>query len=197
MVRGVIFDLDGTLFDADYDWPEIKRRLGVGSPEESILDFLERLPEEEREQKEQMLEQIEDRATESGSLRPGAAALLESLGGQGLKLALVTNNRRELVNQILGEHGLQFDLVLTRDSGLHKPSGAPLLRAAQLLGLHLGELAAVGDGEFDLQAAREAGLGLVIIVNPEVDRFVGRSDYAVRDLGEAQSIFAELLGQRR
>ena len=28
-IKCVIFDLDGTLFDAPYDWSEIKRALGV------------------------------------------------------------------------------------------------------------------------------------------------------------------------
>ncbi|MFQ6117359.1 MAG: HAD family hydrolase, partial [Candidatus Bipolaricaulia bacterium] len=88
-------------------------------------------------------------------------------------------------------------LVLTRESGLTKPSGAPLLLAAQRLHLEPGDLAAVGDNEFDLRAAREAGLGLIIIVNPDVERFKGRCDYAVRDLEELKVLFGRLLQQRR
>ncbi|MFQ6034132.1 MAG: HAD family hydrolase, partial [Candidatus Bipolaricaulia bacterium] len=98
---------------------------------------------------------------------------------------------------VLERYGLHFDLVLTRESGLTKPSGAPLLLVAQRLHLEPGDLAAVGDNEFDLRAAREAGLGLIIIVNPDVERFKGRCDYAVRDLEELKVLFGRLLQQRR
>lgn len=197
MIHGVIFDLDGTLFEADYDWPAIKRRLGLPSSDSSIMDYLGSLPPEEREQKEQMLEGIEDRATQAGRLKPGTVELLDFLREQRLILALVTNNRWENVRWVLERYGLRFDLVLTRESGLFKPSGAPLLLAAERLGLRPEELMAVGDGEFDLRAAHEAGLGLVIIVNPDADKFTGRCDYAVRDLKELELIFAELLQRQR
>lgn len=197
MIRGAIFDLDGTLFEGDYDWPAIRRQLGVPSPDGSIMDYLRSLPPRERERKEWLLERVEDRATRAGQLKPGAVELLDLLHKQGLKLALVTNNRRENALRILERYGLHFDLVLARESGLFKPSGAPLLSAARELDLEPGELVAVGDGEFDLRAGREARMGLVIIVNPDTERFKGRCDHAVRALEELQSIFTELLRRER
>ncbi|MFQ6117429.1 MAG: HAD family hydrolase, partial [Candidatus Bipolaricaulia bacterium] len=127
MTEGVIFDLDGTLFEADYDWPAIKRRLGLSYPDGSIMDYLRSLPEGERAQKERLLEEIEDRATREGRLISGAVELLQFLHERGLLTALVTNNRQRNVRRILERYGLHFDLVLTRESGLTKPSGAPLL----------------------------------------------------------------------
>jgi phosphoglycolate phosphatase-like HAD superfamily hydrolase len=109
MIKGVIFDLDGTLFEADYDWPAIKRRLGLPNPDGSIMDYLRSLPEGEREQNERLLEEIEDRATAAGRLKPGAAELLDYLHGQGLITALVTNNRQRNVQQILERYGLRFE----------------------------------------------------------------------------------------
>lgn len=193
MIHGVIFDLDGTLFEADYDWKAIKRRLGVPSPDGSIIEYLESLPQGEQKRKEQLLEEIEDRATREGRLKPGAVELLDFLHERGLITALVTNNRRENAERVLARYGLEFDLVLTRESGLTKPSGAPLLLATERLNLKPGDLAAVGDNEFDLRAAHEAGLGLIIIVNPDVDRFKGRCDYAVRDLEELKDLLGRLL----
>lgn len=197
VIRGAIFDLDGTLFEGDYDWPAIKRQLGVDRPDGSILDHLRSLPPEERERKEKLLESIEDRATSAGRLRPGAAALLDDLRREGLKLAMVTNNRRENVERILGRYGLHFDVVVTRESGHFKPSGSPLLLAARKLDLTPEELVAVGDSEFDLRAGREAGMGSVIIVGSEADRFEGRCDLIARDLIELRSRVTELLPQER
>ena len=189
MIRGVIFDLDGTLFDAEYDWPAIKRKLGVARADGSILDHLRTLPPDEAQEKRGLLESIEDRATRNGRLKEGARDLLSDLRENGMQLALVTNNRASNADVVLERYRLTFDVVLTRDSGWHKPSGEPLLQAARRMGLDPGELAAIGDNEFDLRAAKSAGVALVIIVNPDIERFAGRCDVVVSDLSELRGIF--------
>ena len=93
MIRGVIFDLDGTLFEADYDWPAIKRQLGVSRADGSILDHLRTLPPEEARRKRELLESIEDRATREGRLKAGTRELLADLRRKGMRLALVTMPR--------------------------------------------------------------------------------------------------------
>jgi phosphoglycolate phosphatase len=192
VIRGILFDLDGTLFDAPYDWPAIKRRLGVRRADGSILDHLGALPPDERRRKRAELEAIERRATRDGRLREGVPSLLDSLRARGLRLALVTNNHGRCVNEILTRYALRFDVVVTRDDGLFKPSAAPLLAAARRLGLKPPDLAAVGDNEFDNRAAHEAGMAYVIIVNADVERFTGRCDFAVPDLAEARRVLDRL-----
>jgi len=192
MIRGVIFDLDGTLFDGPYDWPAIRRTLGLSPTDGSILEHIAGLPADERRSKEQTLRRIEARATREGRLKQGAVELLELLRGKGLALALVTNNHRRCAEEILERYSLRFDLVQTRESGLFKPSGAALLRAAREIGLRPAELAAVGDNELDNRAAHESGMGLVIIVNPDVERFAGRCHHAVRDLAELHELCTRL-----
>lgn len=196
-LRGVIFDLDGTLFEADYDWPAIKRQLGLQDPRMAIMDYFKTLPPQERRVRERLLEEIEDQATAAGKLKPGARELIQFLKGRGLKLALVTNNRRAVVERILVRYDLDFDfdLVLTREIGVYKPSGEPLLLAARGLGLEEREVIAVGDGEFDLRAARDAGIP-VIIVNPNTEAFRGRADRVVRDLFALRGLLNRLLERR-
>ena len=193
MIRGVLFDLDGTLFDGDYDWPAIRRTLGVSRAHGTILEHLDSLPADQRQGKECLLREFEERATRNGRLKPGAAELLDRLRTKGMKLALVTNNHRECAEKIVSRYALSFDLVQTRESGLYKPSGAALLRAARELGVDPDELVAVGDNELDNRAAQDAGMAVVIIVNPEVDRFRGRCDYALGDLVELRALFERLL----
>jgi len=193
MIRGVIFDLDGTLFDGDYDWPEIKRRLGVSRSGGTILDHLESLPPEERERKERLLREFEERATRHGTLKPGAVELLDFLRKKGVKLALVTNNNGSCAETILQRYRLRFDLVQTRESGLFKPSGEALLRAARGIGLDPGELVAVGDNELDNRAAHEAGMAVVIIITQRSEKFDGRCDHVIRDLDQLRPILERLL----
>lgn len=194
VIRGVIFDLDGTLFDADYDWPAIKRALGVSGADGTILDHLQTLPPAQARKKRALLEGIEDQATRTGHLKPAALDLLADLRRMGMKLALVTNNRESNARYVLEQFQLGFDVVLTRDDGWYKPSGEPLLQAARRLELSPGSLAAVGDNDLDLRAARSASVALAVIVNPDARGFAGRCDVLVNDLGELRSVFARLDG---
>lgn len=195
MIRGVIFDMDGTLFEADYDWPAIRRQIGVPASASTILDHLASLPPGEREEGERLLRSIESKATRGGRLKPGARRLLDFLRGKALRLALVTNNHRASVDWVLSTFGLGFDLVLSRETGLYKPSPAPLLKAARGLEIEPGELAAVGDNEYDNRAAHDAGMALVIIVSPEEKRFEGSCDHSVRDLDQVRAIFEALFDE--
>lgn len=194
MIRGAIFDLDGTLFDGPYDWPGIRRKLGLDEADATILEHLAALPAAQREPKERQLREFEESATRNGTLRPGAAGLIDWLRGLGLNLALVTNNNGDCAAEIVRRYGLRFDLVQTRESGLYKPSGQAILRAAHGLGLPPEEIVAVGDNELDNRAAHEAGVAAVIIINPDVDRFRGRCDHALRDLDELRPTLERLLG---
>ncbi|NTV82237.1 MAG: hypothetical protein HGA24_12565, partial [Candidatus Aminicenantes bacterium] len=45
-LKGVIFDLDGTVVENDYDWTGIREALGTGAT--SILGYLASLDEPER-----------------------------------------------------------------------------------------------------------------------------------------------------
>ena len=193
MICGVIFDLDGTLFDGEYDWPAIKRSLGVSRSGGTILDHLASLPDAERERKERLLREFEERATRQGTLKPGAAELLDSLRSRGVKLALVTNNNGACAETILRRYRLRFDLVQTRESGLFKPSGEALLRAARGIGLDPDEIVAVGDNELDNRAAHEAGMAIVVIITDQVEDFEGRCDHVIRDLGQLRPILDRLL----
>jgi len=161
-VRALIFDLDGTLVESDYDWPAIRRELGITEP--SIVDALNGLPEPERSRQWTRLEEIEREATAAARLRPGARELVTWLRGRGLPCALVTNNTAENTSSLLSRFGLGFDLVMTRDDGLWKPSGAPVRAAAHRLGVPIEACAKVGDGRYDVLAGREAGCGVVALV---------------------------------
>lgn len=155
--------MDGTLVEVPYDWAEIRAELGAA--EVSILTYLERLAEPERSRKRAILERHEEAATERARLRPGVRRLLNRLRGRGIRTALVTNNSRKNTDTLLGKFGLVFDLVMTRDDGLWKPSGAPLLAAMKRLELDPSECLAVGDSHFDIRAAREAGIRRIFVIS--------------------------------
>lgn len=170
-LKGVIFDLDGTVVENDYDWTRIREELGTGSM--SILAYLDALGEPERSAKWAILESHEARQTEASVLRDGFHELLARLRSRGLAVALVTNNSRKNAEFLLGKFGLEFDCVITRESGLWKPSGAPFLEVLRTLGLEPDEVGVVGDTHFDVLAALDAGIETIFLLSNEPERFAG------------------------
>lgn len=69
--------------------------------------------------------------------------------------ALVTMQGRALVDRILERFNLTFDIILTREDSLDRVK--QLKTAAQTLGVHLGNVLFVGNGESDKLAAKEVG----------------------------------------
>lgn len=163
-VRGVVFDMDGTLTHSPLDFSRIRAEAGVpeGRP---VLEFLADAPEPVRERVTEVLHRHERRAAEDCSLHEGAAEVIRELGRRGLKTALLTRNSAESVRTVLGRFGLSFDCWLSREHAEPKPSPQPVLEIAGRLGLTPAELLMVGDYVFDMQAGRAAGASTAFVRN--------------------------------
>jgi HAD superfamily hydrolase (TIGR01509 family) len=170
-IRGVIFDLDGTVVETSYDWTGIRAELGTSAT--SILEYIDSLEEPDRSRKRAVLEGHEAAQTEAAVLREGVHELLGLLHGKGIAAALVTNNSRPNTAYLLDKFDLSFDCVITRESGLWKPSGAPFLEVLKKLGLEPPECCVVGDTHFDVLAALDAGIGAIFLLSEEPERFAG------------------------
>ncbi len=169
-LKCVIFDLDGTIVDVPYDWDKIKAELETqGKP---ILYYLNSLEEPEKSEKWRILERYEDEATRRAELKQGMLELLDLLTQKGIKKVVVTNNSQQNFSYLLARFDLKFDYVLTRESGLWKPSGAPFLDVMKRFGLKKEECSVIGDSPFDAKAANEAGISKVFILSENKRRFV-------------------------
>lgn len=190
-LRGVIFDLDGTIVENAYDWKGIREELGTGTT--SILGYLDSLEEPERSAKWAILEGHEAAQTEASVLRRGVRELLGLLRARGLVTALVTNNSRKNAEFLLGKFGLRFDCVITRESGLWKPSGAHFLEVLRTLRLQPEACGVVGDTRFDVLAAIDAGIGAIFLVSDEPERFAGFPVEVYPDMDLLRERLASLL----
>lgn len=172
--------MDGTLVHSQYDWPSIRAELGVEGP--SLIDGLNALPEGRRSQAWARMCEIEKQASRAAMVADGARELLDMLKRGRIRTALVTNNTASNALELTCRFCLEFDVVLTRDSGLYKPSGAPLVEAMQRLGADPSRTMAVGDSMYDIRSAREARCAWVVVVNGGVPQFHEEADLAFRDL---------------
>jgi HAD superfamily hydrolase (TIGR01549 family) len=162
MIKGVIFDMDGTVVDVPYDWRRIKEELQTeGKP---ILSYIQSLEEPERSEKWKILERYEEEATEKATLKEGMREFFYFLEDKGLKKALVTNNSRRNVDFLIKKFNLHFDLVLSREAGLWKPSGAPFRFVLKTLKIQKKACCVIGDSHFDVKAAADAGIQRIFIL---------------------------------
>jgi HAD superfamily hydrolase (TIGR01509 family) len=194
-LKGVIFDLDGTVVDVSYDWSQIKAELGTqGVP---ILTYLGGLKEPERSQKWRILEKYENEATNKARLKRGMRGFLSFLSQKGVRSALVTNNSQENVEFLLCKFHLDFDCVISREGGLWKPSGAPFLGVLNKLELKKDEAAVVGDSLFDVKAAKEAGIGTIFLLSQDKKKFIGTGAEVFSSVKALQQRIEELLAEER
>lgn len=190
-LKGIIFDMDGTVVDVTYDWEQIREELGShGKP---ILFYLKSLEEPEKSEKWKILEEYEKDATEKARLKPGIRGFLDLLSKRGIKKALVTNNSQRSVSFLLKKFELEFDCVISRESGLWKPSGAPFQAVLETLGLEKNECCVVGDSHFDIKAAQEAGISNVFILNEDKERFASMPAEVVSSVEELMNRIERLL----
>jgi phosphoglycolate phosphatase len=95
----------------------------------------------------------------------GCAALLDTLETNQRRWGIVTNKPAFLTTPLVAELGLdrRTPCIVSGDTlPERKPHPAPLLHAAALLGIDPAHCLYVGDAQRDIQAARAAGMPVVV-----------------------------------
>jgi HAD superfamily hydrolase (TIGR01509 family) len=177
--------------EEDPHWKRIRGELETGG--KPILAYLEDLEEPERSEKWEALEKFEHEATLKARLKKGIPEFLDYLEQRGIKRALVTNNSRKNVDYLLDKFQLRFDSVLTRESGLWKPSGRPFTFVMERLRLRQDECCVIGDSLFDIQAAEDAGIDAVFILSRNRKRFVATGARLCRSVRAVRREIEELI----
>lgn len=95
---------------------------------------------------------------------PSSKNILKSLKESGLKLGLLSNNRKSLITIILKKFGLEefFDAVVG-DEVEPKPSPDGLLKIAAILKIDKDKTLFIGDTETDSKAGKAAEIKTIII----------------------------------
>ena len=173
-VTTVLFDLDGTLIDS-YDLiatafreacravlgrepsaPEITARWGEPLP----VRFAAVDPARVLELTEAYTAAYERDHDRLAAVFPGVLEMLAALAARGITMGVVTSKRRRSTELAMARFGLAPYIaaaVSAEDVVSPKPSAEPVLEAARRLGAEVTAVAVVGDGAFDMQAARAAG----------------------------------------
>jgi len=160
-LRGVIFDLDGTLVDSGLDFDLMRREMGLpsGLP---LLESLRQLPAEAAAHRWSILADHETRGAERATLFPGVREFLDELCERGLPRAIFTRNSRLSTLATLERLDLRFDPVMCREDAPAKPDPAAIWKICETWGVKSSECVMIGDYLFDIEAGRRAGTHTVL-----------------------------------
>lgn len=186
----VIFDLDGTLTEPQFDFDAIRSEIGVTGP---ILEALPGLSPDRREAAQAILARHEREAAGRSILRQGAVEVLQACRDRGFSTAILTRNSRESLNTAIERHALSVDATRTRDDGAIKPAAEPVLSICDELSASPKNSWMVGDYLFDVLAGNAAGTQTVLLVDDgEMPSFAGQADFVIPRLLELLGIMDSL-----
>lgn len=184
--KAICFDFDYTLGDATdailagfthalttMGWPAPDReavRRTVGYMIEDAYTMLtgDADPEHREQMRPLFVEVAHPMQVEHTPLFPGAPELLEALHAQGVKLAIVSSKRTQVLQEVLANNGAQhfFDRIIGSDAvKRHKPDPEGLLMALKQLQVERADVLYCGDTLIDAQTAERAGVDFCAVLN--------------------------------
>ena len=205
MIKGIIFDMDGVLFDTEAFGMdcllEAAREQGIPMTEDHVTyslglnrslfiekctqwfgehDYLLML----RRWAELIFEKIERQGM---PFKKGMPQVLHDLKKRGVKLGLATSNERYVADRYFEAAGLAgvMDAIATGDQVENsKPAPDIYLEAARQLGLNPSECAGVEDSFNGIRAIRAAGMKCVMIpdLKPYIPEHAPYVDLLLEDL---------------
>ena len=186
-IKGVIFDLDGTLIDSLEAYRMAFNRsverynlkpIDIGELTDFLNQFLslEELlknlypslnPEDIQEFMLEMKNEFIALSKDYITLKPHAREVLLSLKNQGMKIGIATGRMsrgdgkwRELKNLNIDSF---VDTVVTAGETKPKPDPSSLIKCAEELDLSLDECVFVGDSRADVIAGKSAGVKIIAV----------------------------------
>lgn len=203
MIKNIIFDMDGVILDSFKSNcmfnSDVMKLGGFPKPSSKQLKIAHTLsfrqviklflPNEDEKTYEKMFKigtEIYPKYIKYIKLMKDCKKTLIELS-EKFRLAIVTGRRMYSVKLIFEKFDIKnfFDVVVTYDIyNKPKPDPEPLLVALKKLKSKPEESLYIGDGEVDVQAAKAAGIKVIIISNREVSG----ADFYIDSLTEIKSI---------
>ncbi len=202
-IKGVIFDLDGTLFDSLWVWEEIDRRflnkrgyevppdysraiaaMGFRKTAEYTIErfHLDETPEILMDEWMDMARAVYENEI---ALKPFAKELLLRLKAEGKKLGIATSSHSDLYMPALKSNGIADCFDVIADTAGYRGKDFPdiYLAVANKMGFSPSECLVFEDLPVALKIASEAGFKTVAVCDRHFTP-QSRYDYALENFGE-------------
>ena len=187
-IKGVVFDLDGTLVDSMWAWKRVDakyvQRYNLQEPEgfyDKIegMSFMEtahyyhrtfpQLNSTPEEIGQEWLGMVEKLYQTEIPLKHGAREFLKLLAGRGVRMGIATSNSRGLAESVLEAQQVSgyFDVICTADEvKAGKPAPDVYLKAASTLHIAPEHCLAFEDVPNGILAGKRAGMRVCAIDDP-------------------------------
>lgn len=214
-IKGIIFDLDGTLIDSMQIWYDVDRKFlmenGVENPPREVSEKVKRMTVEQSSDffikqfglkctQEYVINRIEELVRieyeERIPLKPYVIELLDYLDSKGIPYGIATATYSSLAEAVLKRHGIydRMKFILTdREYPRGKKFPDIFMGAAKLLGTNPEETLVAEDSLHSVKTAKNAGFITVAIYDKasEQDRteLEKISDYYFTSIKEIERLF--------
>ncbi|KAL5702481.1 hypothetical protein ACHQM5_027695 [Ranunculus cassubicifolius] len=167
-LRGIIFDMDGTLTVPVIDFPAMYRAvlgeedyISVKSNSPSGIDILHHIENWSPDKQQKAYETIaeyEKQGMDRLQIMPGAAELCRFLDSKQIRRGLITRNVKDAVDLFHQRFGILFSPALSREFRPYKPNPDPLLHICSTWDVHPTEVMMIGDSlKDDVACGKNAG----------------------------------------
>lgn len=214
-IKGIVFDMDGVLVDSEWQYHlrrlDFLRQNGVELSERTLpevigltyqayVDMVLSIPgvnwtrEEYRRRNDAYTRRV-GRLRYNECMFPDVPETLSGLRAAGFRLGLASSSRRESVEHMLSDCGLEdmFHCVLAQeDVERVKPEPEIYQKAAGRLGLSPAECLAVEDSVYGIRSARAAGMTVVAKSSPHYTLDQSQSHWHIQEIGQLPDLLKGL-----
>ena len=184
-LRGIVFDMDGTLTVPNIDFDELYRQCGVSTDKDILKVVKEEMSKEEAKRATDIIDQFEEQGRKDMKLMPGTLELICWFHAQGIPMSIVTRNTEKTLQHFFKKLALSsssqamigmIDMIgLSRDNNQFpsKPHPASLIHIVQnkwSISLPTQDILMIGDSiSNDVVFGNTAGVSTVLFLNPPKD----------------------------
>jgi HAD superfamily hydrolase (TIGR01509 family) len=183
-IKGIIFDLDGTLVESSLDFNLIRQQ--IGCPEGiDLLKYVDELGCQTSQARANNII-IEHEYQDAITAKPikGMAELISAIEAAKLPTAIVTRNSLAASTMKVKQNAIAIDHVLTREDYPAKPAPDALLAIANQWQIQPAHIMYVGDYLYDIQAANNAGMIACLITHGVESRYQDLADIVIEELNQ-------------
>ncbi|WP_444997728.1 HAD family hydrolase [Aliikangiella sp. IMCC44359] len=190
-LKGVIFDLDGTLADTKLNFSAICQEvnLPIGT---ALLEYCAQLKDEKkRKHIFSVIKKHELEGAAQAEWIEGAEKMLTQLNNAHIPMAILTRNMKPAAKITIDKLQIPIKLVLTREDCKPKPDPEGLLMIADHWQIHPNQLVYVGDYKFDLIAAQNAGMSGYLKTNGKNEQFAHLANKVIEHFDQLTALLID------